>query len=407
MSGCMRWICFILAVSTSLPLPGQSREERWTQDVNFLANQFKTVHPKPFARVSQTEFDQAVRDLISRIGQSADYELVLGMNRIAAMVNDAHSYVYPFQGGSGLRQLPIRVRWFKDGYYVTAAHANHVAALGKRVTAINGVAMDEVHRRLRSFIPAENDSWAIRQAEALLVSPEVLRVAQVIENVNAPVPFQFEGLTENVQPAPGPISVFPRKAAPNPPLHVRNPSLTYWFDYLPESKTLYLQYNQCLQDAALPMAEFARQFVELVSAREVERLAIDLRYNEGGDSSILFELLNTVQPLFESGRFRPRGIYGLIGRQTFSSGMNNAVDLKSSGLVRLVGEPTGGSPNGPGQVRGFVLPNSRLAGQVSTREFALPGYEGKDTVEPDVAVPLTIEDWANERDPVLEWVTKN
>ena len=157
----------------------------------------------------------------------------------------------------------------------------------------------------------------------------------------------------------------------------------------------------------MPMAEFGRQVAAFAAENPVERTVFDLRYNTGGDSSIIAQLLLPLQELVVAGKLAPRKNVAFIGRQTFSSGMNNAIDLKSTGQVTLVGEPTGGSPNGPGEVRGFLLPNSRFQGQISTKPFALPGYAGKDTVAPDVLIEMTIDDWANERDPLLQWLIAN
>ena len=401
----LRVWCFLALGAVSLV--AQSREERWAQDIQFFANQFKTVHPKPYAKISVTDFDQAVTDLSSRVGQLADYEILLGMNRIAALVGDAHSWVYTFQAGSGMRQLPIRVRWFKDGFYVIAANASAVRALGRKVTAINGVPIDEVYAKVKAFIPAENNWWALQQAQSMLISPEVLHTARIVANNTDAVSFTFGDLTLALRVEGGSLAVFPRKARPQTPVSQRNPSLTYWFEYLPESRTLFFQYNQCVQDPALAAAEFGRQMAEFLAGQNPERVVIDLRNNTGGDSQILFEILEPLQTLLLTGRISPRTAYVLISRQTFSSGMMNAAQLKASDLVRLIGEPTGGSPNGPGEVKGFTLPNSRWNGQVSSKEFSLEGYAGRDTVEPDLLMEMTIDDWANERDPLLEFVIRN
>lgn len=389
-------------------LCSQTREQRWEQDIQFFSNQFKTVHPAPFAKVSAADFDQAVSTLTARVADLADYEILLGLNRIAALVGDAHSWMYTFQANSGMRQFPIRVRWLKDGYYIAAANSNYVRALGKKVVAINGVPVTEAYAKMRLLIPAENNWWAIQQSQAMLVSPEALHSAGVVANSADPVMYSFEdGLTLALRVEGGTLIDYPRKARPATPLFRRNAGLIYWFDYLEDSRTLYIQYNQCAQDPALRMSEFARQLVEFLAGKSPERVVIDLRNNTGGDSRVIEELLAPLQALYLAGQLQPRNNYVFISRQTFSSGMLNAADLKSSGLIQLVGEPTGGSPNGPGEVRGFTLPNSRLNGQMSSRLFAIQGYAGKNTIEPDILIEATIDDLTAERDPLLETVLKN
>jgi hypothetical protein len=126
----------------------------------------------------------------------------------------------------------------------------------------------------------------------------------------------------------------------------------------------------------------------------------DLRNNSGGDAGVIRPLLDAlVAFMATSGKAVPLG-FVFSGRQTFSSGMRNVIDLKLSGLVSILGEPTGGSPNGPSETVGFTLPNSRWQGQVSTRVNSAHGFT--DTVLPDIAVPFPFSDWSTERDPYLE-----
>jgi hypothetical protein len=98
--------------------------------------------------------------------------------------------------------------------------------------------------------------------------------------------------------------------------------------------------------------------------------------------------------------FPKDGAFGIIGRETFSSGMLAAIDLRRNQAV-LVGEPTGGIPNSFGEVRVFNLPNSGWRFQVSTKAFRFADYDGRDSVAPDILVDFTIDDLANERDPFL------
>jgi hypothetical protein len=51
----------------------------------------------------------------------------------------------------------------------------------------------------------------------------------------------------------------PHKAQPAPPLYRRNRSLWYWFDYLPDTKLLYLKYDVCASTPTLPFPDFASQ----------------------------------------------------------------------------------------------------------------------------------------------------
>jgi hypothetical protein len=70
------------------------------------------------------------------------------------------------------------------------------------------------------------------------------------------------------------------------PLYQRQPDNIYWYEYLPDTRTLYVQYNACRDDPALPFDQFARELLAFVDARAVGRFVVDLRANDGGNSAI-------------------------------------------------------------------------------------------------------------------------
>ena len=91
-------------------------------------------------------------------------------------------------------------------------------------------------------------------------------------------------------------------------------------------------------------------------------------------------------------------VFVIIGRQTFSSAVLNAIDFRSLGAT-LVGEPGGWKPSGYGEVTNLVLPNSGLQVSCSTRKFS--DVLG-NALLPDVPAVLSFADYMAERDPALE-----
>jgi len=128
-------------------------------------------------------------------------------------------------------------------------------------------------------------------------------------------------------------------------------------------------------------------------------VVLDLRNNEGGNTAVLKPLLAGFADRISSGAIPPSAVAAaIIGRETFSSAVLNAVELKQSGLT-LVGESAGWNPNGFGEVHSFTLPYSGLLVSYSTRKFS-PGVPGS-SLDPDVAVDVTWADYAAERDAFL------
>lgn len=81
-----------------------------------------------------------------------------------------------------------------------------------------------------------------------------------------------------------------------------------------------------------------------------------------------------------------------------------SIALKENTNAILYGEPTGGKPNGYGEVRRFTLPNSKLIINYSTKYF-----ESKienDSLMPDHVIEPSISDYINGIDPVMEEILK-
>jgi len=177
---------------------------------------------------------------------------------------------------------------------------------------------------------------------------------------------------------------------------------------------------------SLAFRDLVVEMFDLIDAREVSRLIIDVRHNGGGDSE-------HVEPLFEELARRPSldregHLFVIVGRGTYSSAMQNVVEFERRTRAIFVGETPSSVPNHYGQVASFVLPNSRIRVDVSTKRFPVTrfadgegmdlgdwlgvlGYSsprfpfdavGSEPFEPDVRVQPTITDTLTGRDPALD-----
>ena len=185
--------------------------------------------------------------------------------------------------------------------------------------------------------------------------------------------------------------------------------------YLPRDKVLYMQYNQCQSKemaikfnngknaSRLPsFDEFEEKVFDALNSKDVDKFVFDIRFNPGGNS---YQGKQFIKKLSKYIRDRQPDLktYAIIGRKTFSSAIINAIEFKMMTKGIFVGEATGGKPNHYGEVRNFKLPNSGLQIYYSTRYFKeVP--EDTNTIEPDVAVTSSFEDYAHGIDPALDWI---
>jgi hypothetical protein len=383
-----------------------ARDARWIADLDYLAQQLPQRHPNFFSVVPRAGFDAAVDDTRRSIPDSTDAGIMIRFAAITALGRDSHTNLFLTQRQNDFRVLPLAFRWFDDGLYVVASGSGHESALGAKVTAIGDRTPEEAFERVKAIISYENDHHAREVSQSYLVYADVLEALGIVSDAStvrleierAPGERHTLTVTPAERGASTPLRRMPDTAAGFVPLYQRNLSREYWFTYLENARTLYFAYNLCRNNPSQPFARFNDELWSFFDTHEVDRVIIDLRNNPGGDSSV-------IQPFLQSGlqraaRFERVRPYVLIGRQTHSSAMMNATQL-SGGPVRLIGQPTGGSPNSFGEVQTFTLPNSQLLVRHSTRYFTISSRFPSQTVPPDVYVPFLSTDYFSRHDPVL------
>jgi C-terminal processing protease CtpA/Prc len=135
----------------------------------------------------------------------------------------------------------------------------------------------------------------------------------------------------------------------------------------------------------------------------VRKLVLDLRQNNGGNTFLnepLLLALLRAKGLDDRGRF-----FVLIGRRTFSAGLNVAAYLERHLHPIFVGEPTGGKPNSVGDEVPFTLPYSSAIVNVgdSYWESSWP-QDRRSWIAPEIFVPPAFEAYRSGRDPAMDAV---
>jgi hypothetical protein len=182
------------------------------------------------------------------------------------------------------------------------------------------------------------------------------------------------------------------------------PLRLYWFDdglfVIKAAANNYRALGRKLVQIGDTPIDRAYAAVSTLISHDARYFVLDLRNNEGGNDAVILPLLQGLQQAIAQGVVDPASqVFVITGRETFSSGMNDAIQFKSLG-VTLVGEPTGGKPNHFGSPTTIILPNSGLFVNCSTRVIQFPGFDGTSLV-PDIPVNFTVSDYLAERDPAL------
>ena len=387
----------------SLAGPRSVSAAQWQEDLNLFAERFAS-RQKDFDKLYPKDlFNQQLDSLRKDVPQLSYGEITLRLMKLVASAHVGHTRVAP---PPQFRNLPLRFYWFSDGLAVISAAQEYAQALGTHVLSIGTMTPQQLETAVAPYISFENEFWLHQQ------SPQDMCFAELLHQLNLD---DADGRVEVKLSKPGSqpftLAVMPKigdmkllnalDVLPIPaPLYYKHPKSYYWYEYLPESQTLYIQYTRCQNDPKLSFGEFTKQMFAAVDAQLVQRTIVDIRYNGGGNSRI-------VNPLISALKDRPkisgRGhLYVLIGRATFSSGLLAALDFRDKLHAILVGEPLGEKPNSYGEVRSFSLPNSGLEIYYSTKFFRTTKDSDPQYLAPDVLVTRSLGDFLAGRDPVLD-----
>ena len=385
-----------------------SRQNRWKEDLEYFARELSAKHVQFDKIVSPEKFEREVRRIERAVPELTDSEIVLRLMRHTASLNVAHTRVSWPSGPLQFRQYPVAFCWFSDGLAITAATPEHREVVGARVLRMGGRSPKQVQKAVAAFIPHENSAGLLGEGPVFMRAAELLQYLKIAE-ADGQLRLQLEqtnGRRLALQVAPAAedtltkwISLWDAFATPRR-FPAKSTADYYWFQLLPETRTLYVQYNNCANAPGNSFASFARNLFACADTQAVQRIVVDLRGIGGGDSTV-------AEPLLAGLKARPAlsaigNLYVLIGRNTCSSGMWAAVLLRQRFGARLVGEPTSGKPNSYGDFRIMYLSNSGLEIRYSTKWFQLLSSNAPASLEPDLRAPQSLKDCLAGRDPALE-----
>lgn len=374
--------------------------EQWRQDLEFLAHEITTKHRDYSNFISKAEFDRAVSDLHQRIPSMKDYEVVVGLQRVAALIGDGHTFL----DTSGLyKSFPLQGFWFGNDLRVIRAAPEYREALGARIVSIGPLSIDEAKEKIQPLIPQGENQWYVLNSNAkLMMSVEPLAALGVLSGLG-PADFTFEDdsgrrFKLRIRPALAGASD-PEEIANEPvPLPFQHPEDPLWFTFLPDSKTVYVNFRS-YRDLQTQSA----RLWDYIDKRPVERLIIDMRWNEGGNFAhgrehLIYKLI-FMPALNRAGR-----LFVITGRGTFSAGMTNVTDLRRETEATLVGEPTGARPNGYQENHLFTLPLSKLRASCSQLKYRFQPESKADAVLPDQRIDPDWRLFSAGKDAAVEWI---
>ncbi len=393
--------------ATSLGQEG--RLAGWEADLRTLITAREEFHAEPWHGIDRETYVAEVEEVIGRIGELSDDELLVETVRLAAMPTwagrDGHGGIYPWgEGDYGTHLYPLRLYLFSDGVFVVDALSPHRDLVGDRVTTLGDHDVDDVLRAVEPLVPRDNGQQVLSQGPRLMVTAEVLHGLGLIEDPAVPLRIGFAQAGER-QIVPVPMVAYERWAGGHfsltvPPRPTGAPWVSRleepsWFEWRPDTGTLFIQYNAVV--GRMPSA------IEEIAARSddgrPERIVVDVRHNGGGDNTTYGGFVRALREADAEGI----RLYVIIGRQTFSAAGNFVTELEATTDAILVGEDLGSSPNQYGDAVQVRLEHSGLVLRIAPiHQVKSEPDDPRITIEPDIRVELSSADYFGDVDPAME-----
>ncbi len=411
-----------------LPTP-DDRTAAWHQDIDTLDTRFLRFD-RSFGAEARAEFRQRLAALRDRVADMSDGEIMIALSQAVALADNAHTRLYMLRNRTVFRRLPIRFWWFGDSLRVVSANADHQHLLGCQVDTISGTLALEA-REIAATAVSGNASWANYKSTYLLSSPETLH-GLGLAAPDAPIELGVSDcdagpihtvlalpLERSDEPVEAWWELSPYLAAQNAraqvlsdragslPLYLSQPDNVHWYQRLEEQGIFYVQLNRAEAMGDQDFGDFSEALLTAFRAQPNQALVIDLRFNTGGNASLLEDLMETLQS--ESADMRR---YIINGRATFSAGILVAAEWREAGSVTLVGEPVGDVLDYWAEGGNIILPNSRVNAHFANGAHRYSGgpcpdenyclQVDIDTLDPDIPQSPSWDDYLNGRDPALE-----
>jgi hypothetical protein len=389
----------------------------WEYDIHLMGKELAERHCNLFFHSDSTTFIHRL-DLVSA---RADHETFFGnavkLQQVVATLGDENTRINYHYLVDPEQMIPLQLYWFEDGVYVLGSLHRHRAILGKKIRAINGVPLEQIADSMATLLPANQPGMLREEFPHMVTWMQLLDHFGIVSDNRCTIEYELE------EGKPGWLNLslpeeeeMVEEVGPeNIPLAWRDRKSYFREQYLSDERLYYIQYNKCWSReveevhgsgaSALFMPsydEFEKKVMQTLRRNPVDKIVLDLRFNDGGEpgqGSRFIEKLSKVK-MKGAGRF-----YLIIGRKTRGAALQNAIECITTTGAIVVGEPSGGKPNHFGGVKRFVLPETNLIVNYSTRYIPLIENDPPSLL-PDFDTPLAFKQYLSGFDPPLEAILR-
>jgi tetratricopeptide (TPR) repeat protein len=389
----------------------------WQADLRFLQQTVHTEYAFLFKKITAADFDAAVEKLYKAMPGMQVHERIAGIARIVSLFKYGHTSIGWRQSPFKYHVAPVNFYWFSDGLYAEGADKKYASIVGAKLVKVEGMPVMQALEAVKPLVPVENDQYFKAYGLDFIAIPEALHAQGISKELKTNVTYTFEKdgktfeqtveaiegfhLPRNygfVTPGPDWISVRDQNSTA---YYLKNINKNYYYEYLTESKTVYVRQSQVLDDKEETIAAFYKKVFEFIDKNDVDKMVIDVRLNGGGNN---YKNKPVVTGIIESKKInKPGKLFVITGRRTFSACQNLVNELSNYTNALFVGEPTAENINFYGDTRRVDLPKTGIPVFLSFAWWQdKPQWENADWLAPQLAVDMSFEEYKTNKDPVLD-----
>jgi tetratricopeptide (TPR) repeat protein len=394
-----------------------SRSEGWQYDMLLLQKEIERKSYPLFVKMTKEQLEAEVAKLNRTIPNLSNIQAIIETMKLVAKLGVGHTEVEPPHTPEFDETLPLKFFLFKEGLFVIAADRKYQELLGAQVLSFGDVSVNRAIAALDPIIFRDNEIWRKAVGPYLLRYGALLKgLGLVSDSLHVPLTIRdLRGQTRtitvttdtsypdiwNIYPYPSTWVGFSPGGSGPVASYLKNMEAFYWFEYLSESRTVYFQYNRVLADPKEPFDKFVERLVTFIGQHDVDKLVIDLRWNNGGNTYLLPPLVHALVSTPKINR--EGGLFVIIGRRTFSAAGNAATYIQRETNAIFVGEPTGTKPNSLGDEVYFTLPYSKLEASVADMYWESSWPEDfRKWIAPQIFVEPTFEAYRSNQDSAMD-----
>ena len=401
-----------------LDVSKMTRHDGWLYDLEMLQWEVKRKVIGSSPDQDLPAFYTSLNKLRKEIPKLTDAQIIIELMKMIRYIGDGHSNIFlPVSKPEFKQTLPLQFYLFKEGLYIISADSKYKELLGSQVLQFEKKNVNDVIKALEPLNGRDNKMTVLVRLPYLMRYPILLRTLGVISTADQvelkikdikgemKTVYMAADTTQpdiwNIQPYPKGWISFSETLQDSVPLYLKDNDKVFWFDYSPATKIVYAQVNRIWNTAEESLAGFGSKLSAFINENDVEKLVIDLRRNNGGNT---FSGWFFVKELLHNNKVNRKGhLFVIIGRRTFSAAQNTATYFERLTNAIFVGEPTGSQPNFVGDEAPVKLPYSRI--ELNVSGVLWQGSWGVDKriwIEPLLYVPPTFEAFRTNRDPAME-----